>query len=110
VPVRLKVDENLPCEIADLLNEHGYDARTVLDQGWQGMADHELWQGIQAEGRWLITADKGFADLRLYPPVQGLDEHLAFAALAIERVELDRVPGAVIVVTHRGIRIRSAPA
>jgi hypothetical protein len=23
---------------------------------------------VQGEGRWLVTADKGFADLRQYPP------------------------------------------
>ncbi len=62
--VRLKVDENLPSEIAELLNGHGCDALMVSDQGWQGMVDDELWGRVQAEGRWLVTADKQFADLR----------------------------------------------
>jgi len=56
---RLKVDEDLPREIAELLNTHGYDAVTVRDQGWTGSADDDLWQRIQKEGRWLVTADKG---------------------------------------------------
>jgi predicted nuclease of predicted toxin-antitoxin system len=67
VVARLKVDENLPTEIAELLRAHGHNAATVLDQGWSGMADDDLWQHVQAEGRWLVTADKDFADLRLYP-------------------------------------------
>ncbi|MGH7045287.1 MAG: DUF5615 family PIN-like protein [Stellaceae bacterium] len=58
---RLKIDENLPREIADLLNAQGYDAVTVLVQGWRRMADDELWRRIQAEVRWLVTADKEFA-------------------------------------------------
>ena len=119
---RLKVDENLPSEIADLLISHGYEAATVLDQGWRGMPDHDLWQGVQAEERWLVTADKGFGDLRLYPPGahagvillrsagEGLDDYLQLAELVLDRVALDDVAGAVIVVTHRAVRIRRAPA
>ena len=29
MPIRIKVDENLPEQIADLFNAHGYDAVTV---------------------------------------------------------------------------------
>src|SRR6476620_5521935 len=56
MPIRIKVDENLPDQIADVFNAHGYDAVTVGDQGWQGLANDELWRRIQAEGRWLVTA------------------------------------------------------
>ncbi|HXO03389.1 MAG TPA: DUF5615 family PIN-like protein [Stellaceae bacterium] len=61
MPVRLKVDENLPSEIADLLNRDGHDAMTVVDQGWRGLSDGDLWRRIQAEGRWIVTEDKDFA-------------------------------------------------
>ena len=119
---RLKVDENLPREIADLLNAHGYDAVTLLDQGWSGVADDDLWERIQAEGRWLVTADKEFADLRLFPPgthagvvvlrsdEEGLDDYLRLAGAAVERFELDEIAGAVVVVNKRGVRIRRAPS
>jgi predicted nuclease of predicted toxin-antitoxin system len=65
VSARAKVDENLPRQIADLLIARGHDAVTVVEQGWQGATDDVLWPRIQSEGRWLITADKGFADIRL---------------------------------------------
>jgi len=68
VSVRFKVDEDLPRQIADLLTAHGHNATTVVGQGWQGMSDEILWPRVQNECRWLMTADKGFADLRLYPP------------------------------------------
>jgi predicted nuclease of predicted toxin-antitoxin system len=122
VAARLKVDENLPREIADLLNAHGYDAVTLLDQGWSGVADDDLWERIQAEGRWLVTADKEFADLRLFPPgthagvvllrsdEEGLDDYLRLAGAAVERFELDEIAGAVVVVNKRGVRIRRAPS
>jgi predicted nuclease of predicted toxin-antitoxin system len=67
MPARFKVDENLPHEIADLLNSRGHDAVTVADQGWSGLPDDVLWRRIQTEARWLATADKEFGDIRRYP-------------------------------------------
>jgi predicted nuclease of predicted toxin-antitoxin system len=119
--VRLKVDENLPDEIADLFNANGCDAVTVVDQGWRGLADNELWLRIQAEGRWLVTADKEFADLRRCLPgthagvillratQEGLDEYLFLAETLLKRVKLEENGGAVIVATDRGVRVRRAP-
>jgi predicted nuclease of predicted toxin-antitoxin system len=120
VAVRLKVDENLPDEIADLFVRDGHDAVTVADQGWRGMADSELWQGIQAEGRWLVTADKAFADLRRFPPrthagvillrptPENRREYAKLAQEMIDRFNLDEIVGAVVVVTNRGVRVRRA--
>ena len=118
--VRLKVDENLPGEIADLLNALGHDAATVAQQGLQGTADHELWQHVQKERRWLVTADKEFADLRRYPPgshagllllraaEEGLDHYLNLAETALRRMKLEELIGAVVVVSPRRIRVRRA--
>jgi predicted nuclease of predicted toxin-antitoxin system len=66
--VQVKVDEDLPRQVADLLIAKGIDAVTVVEQGWQGTPDADLWPRVQSEGRWLLTADKGFADLRRHPP------------------------------------------
>jgi len=116
--IRVKVDEDLPKQIADLFTERGYDAATVAEQGWQGLPDRELWPHVQQEGRWLVTADKGFADLRAHPPgshtgvlLFRLDEesrrgYLELAQAALQQLDLEGLAGAVIVVTRRGIRIR----
>jgi predicted nuclease of predicted toxin-antitoxin system len=118
---RLKVDENLPREIAELLSGHGHDAVTVLAQGWTGAADDDLWQLLQKERRWLVTADEEFADLRLYPPgthadvlllrpdEEGMENYLRLAAIAVERLVFDEIGGAIVVISDRGVRIRSAP-
>jgi len=118
VAVRLKVDENLPGQIADLLRRQGHDALTIGDQGWQGLADDDLWARIQREGRWLVTADKEFADLRRYPPGshaglillrssgESRADYLRLAGKVLQGVKLDEVGGAVVVVTRRGVRIR----
>ncbi|MBI5479228.1 MAG: DUF5615 family PIN-like protein [Deltaproteobacteria bacterium] len=64
----VKVDEDLPRGVVDALLRRGYDATTVHAPGWAGWDDERLWQAVQAEGRLLITADKGFADARTHPP------------------------------------------
>jgi predicted nuclease of predicted toxin-antitoxin system len=66
--MQIKVDEDLPNMVLQLLQERGYAAAGVVEQGMGGWKDPELWQAVQAEQRFLVTADKGFADVRLYPP------------------------------------------
>src|SRR5215475_281801 len=65
---RVKVDEDLPEVVARLFTKAGYPAETVRDQGWSGLQDNALWECVQAEQRWLVTADKGFGDVRMYVP------------------------------------------
>jgi predicted nuclease of predicted toxin-antitoxin system len=121
VTAHVKIDEDLPRQIADLMAARGYDATTVMAQGWSGVSDDRLWPRVQEEGRWLITADKGFADLRKHPagshagvillraPEESRRAYFELAAIALERLKLDDLAGAVVVVTHRGVRIRRAP-
>lgn len=66
--IAIKVDEDLPRSIAALLREAGHNACTVFDQHLSGTKDDDLWPRVQSERRLLITADKGFGDIRLYPP------------------------------------------
>jgi predicted nuclease of predicted toxin-antitoxin system len=121
VPVRLKVDENLPDDVAEVLTADGHDALTVRDQGWSGLADDALWRGIQAEGRWVVTADKEFADLRRFPPgthagvillrpaQENRREYAHLTQVMIDGIDLQNISGAVVVVTERGVRVRRAP-
>jgi predicted nuclease of predicted toxin-antitoxin system len=66
--MRFKVDENLPIEVAELLQQAGHDAVTVLGQGLGGRADPDIASMCQREGRALVTLDTDFADIRAYPP------------------------------------------
>jgi predicted nuclease of predicted toxin-antitoxin system len=68
MPLKIKADEDLPGSVAVRLREAGYLAETVVEEGMGGTNDPALWRVVQAEGRFLITADKGFADVRKYPP------------------------------------------
>jgi predicted nuclease of predicted toxin-antitoxin system len=120
--MHVKVDEDLPRAIVEMLRGCGHDAASVIEQGMGGTKDPQLWQAVRAEQRFLVTADKGFGDIRSYPPgthagilllrpaqggirpVQELLERL------LARYDLESLAGAVAVVTPRGIRIRRARA
>jgi predicted nuclease of predicted toxin-antitoxin system len=66
--MRIKVDEDIPVVVAAWLQEGGHLASTVAEQGMGGRNDRALREAVQAERRFLITADKGFGDIRRYPP------------------------------------------
>lgn len=116
--IRVKIDEDLPIQMTEIFAQHGYEATTVVEQGWQGLADEQLWPRVQQEGRFLVTADKGFADLRTHPPgshsgilLLRLDEesrrsYLALAGAVLQQLDIDGHVGDVIVASPRGIRIR----
>jgi predicted nuclease of predicted toxin-antitoxin system len=67
--VHIKVDEDLPRAVTALLVQAGYtETRSVVDQRIGGWTDAALWEAVQRESRFLVTADKGFADVRSHPP------------------------------------------
>lgn len=112
------MDEDLPAVIAEMARRAGYDAATVLDQAMSGAKDPVLWEAVQGEGCFFVTADKGFADIRSYPPGshQGVlllrpdeDGTLPLVDLfqrVLGRQRLDTLRGMLTVATARGIRIR----
>ena len=70
--MKFKIDENLPTEFAEILQEAGYDAMTVHQQKLKGEKDPILLEICQQESRTLITLDLDFANIKNYPPEQFL--------------------------------------
>jgi len=66
--VHIKIDEDLPRETAQLLRDRSYECSTVSEQDLGGTKDPALWRIVQQHEQFLVTADKGFGDLRKYPP------------------------------------------
>src|SRR4030067_3825914 len=66
--MQFKIDENLPIEIAELLTNAGYNAKTVNDQRLRGGKDPVLIDACKSENRVLVTLDTDFSDIRAYPP------------------------------------------
>jgi predicted nuclease of predicted toxin-antitoxin system len=116
--MRIKVDEDLPGEIADLLRARDHEATSVLEQEMGGVSDRVLWDAVQSEGRFLVTADKGFADLRLHPPgshcgllllrpdEDGIRPLVELLVQVLEAVDLEELAGSVAVANPRRLRIR----
>lgn len=116
--MRIKVDEDLPVQAIQMLRVSGHDAAGVREQGMSGWKDPELWQAVQQEDRFLVTADKGFGDIRRYPPgthagvlvlrpdQDGIGPVLDLLRLVLATCDLDAMKGTLVVVTPRGLRFR----
>lgn len=116
--MKLKLDENLPGELAEELRAVGHDADTVYDEGLGGAPDPDLLQAAQDESRILLTLDKGIGNVRVYPPERqagivlfrppssGRRSVLGFIRQHLPQVlELD-ITGRLVVVTDQALRIR----
>lgn len=117
--MRFKIDEDLPTSVVALLREAGYeDVATVRQQEMGGWKDPVLWRALQEEGRFLITADKGFGDLRAYPPgshagvlllrpdADGIGPVLELLEQVLASVDLESLQGDLAVASPKGLRIR----
>ncbi len=116
--MQIKVDEDLPIQAASYLTVRGYAATTVRQQDMGGWKDTDLWQAVQAESRFLITADKGFGDIRRYRPGQhagvlllrpdsdGIQPLLDLLTMVLAQVDLEQLRSTISVATPRGLRIR----
>jgi predicted nuclease of predicted toxin-antitoxin system len=116
--MHIKGDEDLPPMAAEWLREQGYEASTVVEQEMGGWKDDPLWAAVQTEGQFLRTADKGFADIRLYPPgthggilllrpdEDGIRPVLDLLKAVLAEVDLAELEGVVAVATSQGLRVR----
>ena len=66
--MRLKLDENLPLQIAVEIRARKHDIETVAEEGLTGRSDADIWQAAQREGRILVTQDLDFSDTRKFQP------------------------------------------
>jgi predicted nuclease of predicted toxin-antitoxin system len=118
--VPVKVDEDLPADIAELLHVAGHDAKTVYAQEYTGLPDEQLWPKVQHEQRMLLTADKGFANARVYPPGshagvvlfrlprESRAGYIRLAEFLLGQLKLETVAGAIVVVSPDAIRVLRA--
>jgi len=116
--MRIKVDENLPSQIAQKLKSFGHDAHTAQDEGIGGCVDSVIWEAAQRERRFLITQDLDFSDARRFAPGTHhgiLLIRLQFPSMfsLIERIEelfqkenVNSWPGCFVVTTERKVRVR----
>ena len=66
--MRIKLDENVPSDVAGALAAAGHDVDTSPTEGLGGQLDDAIWAAAQASGRFVITQDMDFSDVRQYAP------------------------------------------
>lgn len=66
--MKFKVDENLPEELSHLFRQAGWDSSTVAEQELGGAEDPEVARVSNSEQRVLVTFDRGFSNIKAYPP------------------------------------------
>ena len=115
---RIKLDENLGQSHAALLRDAGYDVDRVTDEGLSGTADVELWPIVCREGRFFITLDLDFSDVRLFvsgshpgilllrPATQSRDAALAVLIRVLNELSLPSLTGCLAIADERRTRIR----
>lgn len=66
--MKVKLDENLPESLLHALSALDHDVDDVRLEGIAGQSDPNVWQAAQDSGRFLITQDLDFSDLRRFAP------------------------------------------
>jgi len=116
--VKIKVDENVPKRVMPVLGSHGHNAVTVAEEGLTGSDDEAVSRAAGREGRMLLTLDRGFADIRRYPPGQhpGMlvvrlnDQRPSLVETTLRALlteyDLDDMAGCIIIAQPGLVRIR----
>ncbi len=85
--MKFKIDENIPLEIAELLDKSGYDCENVYQEKLNGKSDNIVSLKCKKENRILITLDLDFSDIRTYQP----QNHPGFIVLRIKNQSKENV-------------------
>lgn len=116
--MQIKLDENMPPVVADLLRREGHDVRTVYDQGLRSCSDPEVIAACQAENRVLLSLDLDFSNILVYPPEDyaglivlrlrrpGPAAVLALVRRLLTHLATQTVSGRLWIVDEQRIRIR----
>lgn len=118
--MNIKLDENLPHQLVQLLTDLGHDVDTVPDEHIAGRDDDVVWAAAQTAGRFLVTQDLDFSDARKYAP--GTHQGLLLVRLPqpgrsalVERVStlfqteaVETWTGCIVSATPRKVRVKRA--
>jgi predicted nuclease of predicted toxin-antitoxin system len=118
--MKIKLDENMPAQLADALGSLGHDVDTVPNEGLAGRKDPAIWSAAQAARRFFITQDLDFSDVRAFQP--GTHEGILLVRLRVptrrallgrvqtifETEQVSRFERCFVVATDSKLRIRSA--
>jgi predicted nuclease of predicted toxin-antitoxin system len=116
--MKVKLDENIPVRLAGVLTNLGHDVDTVASEGLKGKPDGDVWSVAKREGRFLITQDLDFSDVRPFKPgthpglllvrlrEPGANALLSRIRAVVQAEGLDSFARCFVVLTDRKLRIR----
>ena len=114
-------DENISPAIVQFLRDNGFDVKDVREIGMSGTPDPDIMNLAKQEGRTVVTFDKHFADILLYPPtshcgVVRLRIHPPLLSDIIQSLEhflqefdLAEIGGALVILERDSFRVRRTP-
>ena len=116
--IKFLTDENIPPAVIDFLKNKGLDVKSTQGMAVLGCSDSLVMELARQEGRILISFDKHFSNILLYPPhthsgvirirlhpplfediVQVLDNF-------IKSFDLAKMKGTLVVLERDGFRVR----
>jgi predicted nuclease of predicted toxin-antitoxin system len=115
--MKIKLDENLPAHLAAILTNLRHDVHTVAEEDLSGKSDREVWEAAQQDGRFLITQDLDFSDVRRFAPgthggillvrLHSPDRQSLIARVAevFQQEDVSDWEGCFVVVTERKTRV-----
>lgn len=119
--IKLLADENIPPGVVGFLRDRGFDVKEVSGAGTAGASDDQVMDLAYREQRVLLTFDKHFANILVYPPSSHhgiiririhppLIEDIihAFDQL-LKEFDLNTIGGSLIVLEREGFRLRRLP-
>lgn len=118
--MRLKLDENLPLDLAHFLSDRGHDVETVLGERLGGEDDPLVVRAATDEERLVFTLDRGVGDIRRYPPgshpgivvlrpaSQDAGSLLELVDRFLQWAQLSQLNGCVLIVEPHRVRVRRA--
>lgn len=98
--MKFKVDENLPDELTHLFRDSGWDCSNVDEQNLGGATDPRVAEVCSSESRILVTFDRGFSNIRRYPP-SGFPGIIVFRLKRQDKLHVLEVSGRLIEALHR---------
>lgn len=116
--MKIKLDENIPGAVAHILRACGHDVDTVIEESLGGRDDPTVLSAAIGEGRLLITLDRGFGDVRAYPPgthpgiiVMRPDDQrvptvVAIVETLVDHHDIEGLAGCITVVQRNVLRVR----
>jgi predicted nuclease of predicted toxin-antitoxin system len=116
--MKIKLDENLPSRLVAALGQLGHEVDTVARERLTGRPDITIWRAAQEAGRFLVTQDLDFSDIRRFRPgthhglllvrlrEPGRTALLQRVRAAFQTEDEESWSGCFVVVTEHKLRVR----